>query len=196
MNNNLLCTVAGYSFTYQHLQGIMLVNLNKIADTCALSHAEYHLLGVLIGFWNMKEGKAFPSLHQLAKSCKMGKSTILKLLSHLNELNLLSIQKTGHNRNHYYFSDLFFKTANSSATKPLKGPACKTTLKLKQNRINKKRYHTKSLPNDNFEKNDYLKSSKINNKPLVKSLNPDLPEQVKQQILFDNILKKKNFPLI
>ena len=85
---------AGKSYSYQHLQGVMLSKLNKIASELNLSHSEYRIMGVLIGLWNMKKGMAFPTISYLAKTCHMGRSTIINALERLVEVHLLIVIRT------------------------------------------------------------------------------------------------------
>lgn len=102
MNLNIICDEKKYS--YQHLQGIMLVNLNYIASELKLSHSEYRLLAVLIGYWNKEKRISFPKLENLSKTCRMSNSTIYKHLEKFKTLNLVIIVKSG-NKNNYYLNE-------------------------------------------------------------------------------------------
>lgn len=104
------------SFTYQHLHGTMLVNLNKLAFELKLSHTEYHLMGILIGYWNKQKGKSFPTVKMLAKYSRMSNSTVNKCLKHLSELGLILIVKDGnHGRQNYYLNHQKFLLPESNS---------------------------------------------------------------------------------
>ncbi|MEW5820863.1 MAG: helix-turn-helix domain-containing protein [Cyanobacteriota bacterium] len=109
---------SGKSFSYQHLHGVMLNNLNKLAPELDLSHTDYRLMGILIGLWNKEKGKAFPTIDYLAKLCHMSKGTIIKTLKRLVEKNLLIVVKTKGKRNNYYFSNLLLDIEDSYVKKP------------------------------------------------------------------------------
>ncbi|MEW5821206.1 MAG: helix-turn-helix domain-containing protein [Cyanobacteriota bacterium] len=112
--------------SYQHIHGIMLFNLNKIAFERNLSNYEYRLLGVLITYWNKKQEKAFPTFDLLAKTCKMSKSTVVKTLDFLADKKLLVITKQKGSRNNYFFSSiLFLNPGTHCKTKP--STSCKTS---------------------------------------------------------------------
>lgn len=86
----------GYEkYSYQHLQGVMLVNLNRIAYEQNLCHTEYRLMCVLISFWSKKQGNAFPTVRVLAKYCSMSNSTIIKTLRKLSNKSFILINKFG-----------------------------------------------------------------------------------------------------
>ncbi|MGD9581899.1 MAG: helix-turn-helix domain-containing protein, partial [Vampirovibrionia bacterium] len=105
------------SFTYQHLHGIMLYNLNIIACELKLTHTEYRLMGILIGYWNKQQGKSFPTIKILAKQSCMSNSTVLKSLKHLTELGLILIAKDGKNgRQNYYLNQHKFLNENKTVT--------------------------------------------------------------------------------
>jgi hypothetical protein len=114
-DNEVLVCMEKHS--YQHVQGIMLLNLNRLSSELHLTHQEYRLMGVLIGLWNKKYGMAFPSIAYLTKLCRMGRTTILKALDNLTFKNLLIVVKTKGKRNSYYFSNILFKTDNCSSMK-------------------------------------------------------------------------------
>jgi predicted transcriptional regulator len=126
-------------YSYQHTQGTMLLNLNKLSCEIKLTHSEYRLMGVLIGLWNKNHGKAFPTIEQLAHYCNMGKSTIIKGLENLVKLNLLVVVKTPAKRNNYYFSNLILSNAGTPHVEPIGSTACSTAHDNKQikNKTNK-----------------------------------------------------------
>jgi predicted transcriptional regulator len=132
------------NFTYQHIHGIMLVNLNKLASELRLSHAEYRVMGLLIGYWNKKETKAFPTVKTMAKQATMSNSTILKSLNSLSQKGLILIVKDGKNgRQSYYLNEKKFlcDQSNTSVTtkKPHSITPCSNSInrtnRYKQNRI-------------------------------------------------------------
>lgn len=107
-------------FTFQHLHGVMLTNLNHISVDLKLSHSEYHLMGVLIGYWNKQHGKSFPTMKMLAKYARMSNSTIIKCINSLTNKGLILVIKDGKNgRQQYYINlkKLLTTNSNKSATK-------------------------------------------------------------------------------
>lgn len=136
------------NYSYQHQQGVMLVNLNKLSLLEKFSHAEYRLMAILIGFWNKNLAKAYPSIRILAKYCCMSHTTILKCLKTLSEKQLILIIRENNTlRNNYYLNlEVLLKSnvslqENAPVTKPV--TACKKTinniieLKTKKNIIKK-----------------------------------------------------------
>jgi predicted transcriptional regulator len=117
----------GNHHTYQHTQGLMLANFNKIAATMTISHAEYRLMCTLIGLWNKKHCMAFPTTDYLAKTCKMGKQTVIKSIQKLVQAGLIIVIKAKNKRNNYYFSNCLFNTISGSPVKPQDSIPCKTT---------------------------------------------------------------------
>jgi hypothetical protein len=97
------------SYSYQHIQGEMLVALNKISMELCLTNAEYRVLANLISLWNMKKGFAYPTLELLLKQCAMGKQTLLKTLKKLKALNLIFVVKERGKSNRYYLSTVICK---------------------------------------------------------------------------------------
>ncbi|MGD9580718.1 MAG: helix-turn-helix domain-containing protein [Vampirovibrionia bacterium] len=117
------------SCSYQHLHGVMLVNLNKLSYELKLTHSEYRLMGVLIGYWNKQQGKAFPNTRTLAKQCRMSNSTVLKALSKLCDLGLILILKDGKNsRQNYHINPQKFLNSESNTH----ATACSSTHDNKQ----------------------------------------------------------------
>jgi len=92
-----------FNYSYQHLQGVMLKNLNKIAYKENLTHSEYRVMGILIGYWNKKQEKAFPSKRMLATDCRMSNITIKKALETLTKQNLITILKETKTARQYYY---------------------------------------------------------------------------------------------
>lgn len=127
---SLSCVEKKYS--YQHLQGMMLLNLNKVASKIKLSHSEYRVICTLIGLYNKNYNKAFPTIEYLAKVCIMGKTTIIKSLNRLVEVNLLIVVKTPGKRNNYYFSNLILKDTGTPHEEPNHRTPCRTTHDNKQ----------------------------------------------------------------
>ncbi|MEW5818722.1 MAG: helix-turn-helix domain-containing protein [Cyanobacteriota bacterium] len=105
MNAILSISCVGLNSTYQHIQGIMLVQLNKLAQDLNLSHAEYRILATLISLWNKKKGMAFPTINYLSVNCKMAKSTVLKILKKLVILDLIVVVKSSGRRNNYLLTN-------------------------------------------------------------------------------------------
>lgn len=138
------------SFSYQHLQGVMLLNLNKISSQMRLTHSEYRVMAVIIGLWNKKENKAFPTIDYLSNICCMGKATILKNLNKLVMLNLLVVVKTKGKRNNYYLGKKIFDSMSTSHVEPKSSFTCRTT--NKHNRYNNKE-KTMSFSNNNYTEN-------------------------------------------
>ena len=137
--------------SYQHIQGVMLQNLNIVASELRLTHTEYRVMAILIGLWNKKHLKAFPTTDYLAKHCCMGKQTIIKTLKSLVNSGLLVVVKSFNNRNNYYFTNQIINTKSSIQTIPEASISCntahdkniknikqikKTSKKLKQKEIN------------------------------------------------------------
>ena len=131
MSAVLGCICAEKSYSYQHIHGVMLVNLNKLALKFNLSHSDYRLMGLLIGLWNKEQGKAFPTTDYIAKTCKMSKSTVNRSLNNLVNCGLLIIVRSKGKRNNYYISKLLLDFQNSTTS----CTACDTAHDIKQNRI-------------------------------------------------------------
>lgn len=127
----LSCFETKQPFSYQHLQGVMLVNLNKLAAELNLSHREYRLLGTLIGLWNINIQKSFPTIDYLAKTCCMSKSTITTLLKNLTVKGLLVIDKTNSGKNYYSFSNKFLNNSTRTSCKTSTSTSCKTPHDIK-----------------------------------------------------------------
>lgn len=103
------------SYTYQHLHGVMLHHLNHLAYELKLSHTEYHLMGVLIGYWNKQQGKSFPTVKLLSKQSRMSNSTVIKSLKRLTDCGLVLILKDGKNgRQNYYINQQKFLNTKSN----------------------------------------------------------------------------------
>lgn len=142
MSANLYCIDFDKSYSYQHLHGLMLVELNKLSQEINLTHTQYRLMGVLIGLWNKELNKAFPTIDYLAKSCRMSKSTILKSITTLKEKNLiLVVKQTKNKRNNYFLNTNLFLKKISTIRKPSNSTPCETThdIKLIKIKTNKKR---------------------------------------------------------
>jgi DNA-binding transcriptional regulator GbsR (MarR family) len=108
-----LCCVEN-RYTYQHIQGTLLLKLNLIASKLNLSHTEYHLMGILIGLYNKKQQKAFPSLKYLSNISNMSRSTVIRTIKKLIEHNLLIVVKTAGKRNTYHFSRILLSETNTT----------------------------------------------------------------------------------
>ncbi|MEW5818568.1 MAG: helix-turn-helix domain-containing protein [Cyanobacteriota bacterium] len=106
MNSCWVCCGTEYDFSYQHLHGVMLGNLNYIAREFDLSHAEYHILGVLIGFWNKKLEKSYPTTIMLAKYACMSHTTVKKCLLNLSDKGLLEILRPLKTKRYQYILNL------------------------------------------------------------------------------------------
>lgn len=142
------------AYSYQHVMGLMLVNLNKLANKLNLSHSEYRLMANLIGLWNKNHNMAFPTIDYLAQNCCMGRSTIAMALKKLVRLNLLIVIRTSGKRNNYYFGQIL--TGNTSPNvKPECDPPCRTAHDNKQIKIKPK--NRSLVSNDNrFNYNVFL----------------------------------------
>lgn len=117
MQQNCDLALKQRSYTYQHLHGVMLFNLNHLAYELKLSHCEYHLMGVLIGYWNKQHGKSFPTVKLLSKQARMSNSTVLKSLKRLTDCGLVLIIKDGKNgRQNYYINQQKFLNTKSNET--------------------------------------------------------------------------------
>lgn len=155
---SLSCVEKKYS--YQHLQGMMLLNLNKLASNIRLSHSEYRVICTLIGLYNKNHNKAFPTIEYLAKACIMGKTTIIRCLNRLVDANLLIVVKTPAKRNNYYFSNLILNSSSTPHVRPNHSTTCKTTHDNKQikTKTNINKTLSIKLNDDNlktFNLNDY-----------------------------------------
>lgn len=104
------------NYTYQHLQGVLLLRLNSIASGLKLTHTEYRLMGILIGLYNKKQQKAFPSLNYMVEVASMSRSTIIRTLKSLTDKNLLIVVKTPGKKNSYHFSRQMLNETTTSAT--------------------------------------------------------------------------------
>lgn len=139
MTNTLPTTSSiEHSNSYQHIQGCMLLNLNKLACEIKLTHSEFRLMATLIGLFNKVHCKAFPTISQLAYYCSMGNSTIIKNLNNLVKLGLLVVVKTSGKRNNYYFSNLILDTSSSThAVTPCSTPCSNAHDKQIKNKTNR-----------------------------------------------------------
>lgn len=150
------CSASGFSqsLSYQHYHGIMLVKLNHLAVELKLSHAEYHLMGVIIGYWNKKYGKSFPTVKILAQQARMSLSTVNKCLANLTTLGLLSIQKEGDRGRHNYYLNhqKFFDLQSNPALLHEETPgvtAWGNTINNNKESFNKKKKTARMLNNNN-----------------------------------------------
>lgn len=100
--NSILTNSQLTGYTYQHIQGCMLLSLNKLASQFKLSHSEYRIMATLIGYWNKQQGKAYPTTRQLTKDCCLSNSTLKKGLDKLIALNLIIIVKDSKTRRQNY----------------------------------------------------------------------------------------------
>jgi len=72
-------------------------------------------MGVLIGYWNKKQGKSFPTVKLLSKQSRMSNSTVIKSLKHLTNSGLVLIVKDGKNgRQNYYINQQKFLNTKSN----------------------------------------------------------------------------------
>jgi predicted transcriptional regulator len=100
--NSILTNDQHAGYTYQHIQGCMLLSLNKMASQLKLSHAEYRIMSTLIGYWNKQYEKAYPTTRQLTNDCCLSNSTLKKGLDKLMALNLIIIVKDSKTRRQNY----------------------------------------------------------------------------------------------
>lgn len=188
MSAVLTCLDLSKPHTYQHIHGIMLVNLNKIASSNRMSHTDYRLMGILIGLWNKEKGMAFPTIDYLSLHCRMSKSTILRSLNRLLEMNLINIKKQKGKRNKYYLSETLFqlKQHNWNTTRVLlSSTPCDTTHDKEQNRIK-----TKIEPSKN---DDLINTIKIlQNWAVINPKKIILKYKLETIINLINITKKHN----
>lgn len=139
------------NYSYQHVQGLMLVRFNELAFELDLSHSEYRVMLTLIGLWNITCNMAYPTIEYLASNCQMSKVTVLKALNKLVETNLLIKLKQPGQRSKYYFSNLLLETASSTHVKPISRTACKTVHDSKHiKKKTDKNIASKKLSNDDF----------------------------------------------
>ncbi|MGD9580815.1 MAG: helix-turn-helix domain-containing protein [Vampirovibrionia bacterium] len=152
MSTNLVYVAKDKNFSYQHLHGVMFVNLNKIASKERLSHSEYRIMGILIGLWNKNTNYSFPSINYLVEMCRMSKSTVINNLKNLESKGLIIVNKSKGKRNNYYFSNLILNYQENTKIVPPTIPSCSTKHDIKQIKIitNKK---TSSLNNNDDEIN-------------------------------------------
>ncbi|MGD9581781.1 MAG: helix-turn-helix domain-containing protein [Vampirovibrionia bacterium] len=168
INTNVMTNSLIANYTYQHIQGIMLLNLNKLASKIKLSHSEYRVICTLIGLYNKNTNKAFPTIEYLASTCCMGKSTIIKCLNSLVENNLLIVVKTPGKRNNYYFSNNILIAQSTPHVEPERRTSCKTVHDYKP--INNITNKNQSLFNQNDDVT--LKTTDINEfKAILNKLN-------------------------
>lgn len=99
----LSCPKMGNKLSYQHLQGELLLRLNKLSTQLNLSNGEYRVMGVLIGLWNKKLGVAFPSITYLTEATCLSRSTIMRHLKSLKIKGLIMVLKTSGKTNKYVF---------------------------------------------------------------------------------------------
>lgn len=129
------------NYTYQHIQGIMLVNLNHLAFKANLSHSSYRLLAVLICQWKMTQNFASVSINELCKLACMSKSTLIRTLTIISNTGFIVILKENGKENKYFLSKQFFNGITlTSVNKELQpGISCKTPHDVKQNRLKQSR---------------------------------------------------------
>jgi DNA-binding MarR family transcriptional regulator len=108
------------SYSYQHLQGEMLLSLNKIAAELKLTHTEYRVMSTLIGYWNKDTGRAYPNIRQLSKVCFMSQTTILRAIKKLTSLSLIFVVKHQSGRQNYFINQkIFLPESNIDVTPPI-----------------------------------------------------------------------------
>ena len=90
-------------YTYQHIQGCLLLGLNKISSNLKLSHSEYRIMATLIGYYNKCYDKAFPTTRQLVKDCCISNTTLSKGLNKLKTLGLIVVIKDSQYKRQQYF---------------------------------------------------------------------------------------------
>lgn len=131
------------NYSYQHLQGVMLVNLNRQAFKLNLSHSAYRVMANLISFWNINTCSAFPSIEMLAKQCGISKRTVIRQLNTLKELGLILIINNPGQHNKYFFT----KKLTGDILKPSTSDICRTVHNInKYKNKQKKSSHTKINP--------------------------------------------------
>lgn len=154
MSANLACIDSSKRHSYQHLHGVMLVNLNKLASKERLSHTEYRIMGVLIGLWNKNTNKSFPSINYLSELCRMSKSTIIKTLKQLELKELIIINKKLGKRNNYYLSTQIMNINSGTHKKPETILSCETTHVYKQIKIKTDKKITSLVHQKNLNTDD------------------------------------------
>lgn len=119
--NHLVTNQDFSGHTYQHIQGCMLLALNKLAPALKLSHTDYRIMCTLIGYWNKQQGKAYPSTRQLVKDCQVSNTTLKKSLTALKTLNLIVIVRDSKTRrqNYYINQKNLFNLETGDATPPV-----------------------------------------------------------------------------
>jgi DNA-binding transcriptional regulator GbsR (MarR family) len=141
------------SYSYQHIQGEMLLHLNKIASTLKLTHTEYRVMATIIGFFNKETGRAYPSIRQLAKTCRMSHSTIINAIKKLTSLNLIYTIKHQSGRQNYFINQQKFLVfeSNTDVTHEITPPVtpCDNAMKTKRKETDKKKKTESFFKNSN-----------------------------------------------
>ena len=155
------------NYTYQHIQGCLLLGFNKVASDLKLNHAEYRIMATLIGYYNKTHGKAYPTTRQLVKDCCMSNTTLLKGLNKLNELGLIiTIKDSQFRRQQYHINkQRFINLSSATNTKAINATPCSNThdIKLIDNKTNKKIISSK-INDDKFKTSNLSEYREILNK--------------------------------
>lgn len=171
---DLVCVEKKY--TYQHIQGVMLVNLNKIAFETNLSHSAYRVAGFLISNYNLNSGTAYPSIEIIAKACCMSKSTVIKNIEALVAVGLIIAVKESGKLARYSFTKNLLAGLTGTSCKTTASTACKTIHDMKQNKT-KNKISTNSLLilyNDELQNKFLLSVNSILFKALLNPINYNL----------------------
>lgn len=130
--SSFICVEKKYS--YQHIQGVMLVNLNKLAFEFNLSHSVYRVAGFLISNYNINANSANPSIDLIANGCKMSKSTIIKSIETLVNSGLIIAVKQSGKLARYFFTKKLLAGLTSISCKTVTRTVCKTPHDIKPNK--------------------------------------------------------------
>ncbi|MEW5820960.1 MAG: helix-turn-helix domain-containing protein [Cyanobacteriota bacterium] len=154
------------NYSYQHIQGVLLVNLNIVACKLALTNAEYRIMATIISKWNVNQTCAYPALDYLANVCKMSKSTITRSINTLSSLGLLKVFKGLRKQNLYFiskklFSGLKISTNQKKVCTAWKTPLIKQIKKITSIKLNKYLNDALNIAIKNYIKFDWR--NKISN---------------------------------
>ena len=147
------------SVTFQHIIGCLLIQTNYFSAKIGLNHAESRVLNFLLGYYNVKQNRAFPTMTLMAERCKMSFTTLIKCLERLVKLNLLLIVKLNKNNRQVYYINIkkIQKLSKSGFTACDKTgfTACdKTHDKLIENELIEKNIIHTSVADDLFYEDD------------------------------------------
>lgn len=130
LNAGLFCVEKKYS--YQHIQGVMLVNLNRLAYEINLHHTAYRVAGFLISNYNINSNTAYPSIETISKACMMSKSTVIKNIETLVNNGLIIAVKESGKLTRYLFTKKIMAGLTGTSWETITSTTCKTSHDMKQ----------------------------------------------------------------